>query len=315
MAARPPHVVAPPTDISVKPQLPYSLCLTAARFVRFPEVVDLFDGRTYQRLLIVKGKPLLLQVSQEGPPRRALLNVRLTGALAGHKAAREALHNVLARSLGAFTDVRPFYKAAVRDRILAGCQRRFEGLRIAGWPDAWEALVTTVLCQQVNLAFAYTLRARIVSEYGASANIGGETYRAFPLPEQLARAGVGDLRRLQLSQSKAETLRGLATTFAKGELSQAELDELPDEAVIDRLVQVKGVGTWTAETVLLRGLGRLDAFPAGDLGVVKYLAQGLLQRPAPASEKEMRSYAERWRPYRGFALVYAYAELNRRKAG
>jgi 3-methyladenine DNA glycosylase/8-oxoguanine DNA glycosylase len=84
--------------------------------------------------------------------------------------------------------------------------------------------------------------------------------------------------------------------------------------VIERLTAFRGIGRWTADTVLLRGLARRDAFPAGDLGVVKYLAQGLLGRRAPASESQMRAFAERWRPYRSYALVYAYAELSYRRA-
>ena len=64
----------------------------------------------------------------------------------------------------------------------------------------------------------------------------------------------------------------------------------------------------------MRGLARTDAFPGGDLGVVKYLAQGMLGKKEKATESEMRNFAERWRPYRGLALVYCYAELSRRQA-
>lgn len=85
--------------------------------------------------------------------------------------------------------------------------------------------------------------------------------------------------------------------------------------VVERLTSFRGVGRWTAEIALLRGLGRADIFPAGDLGVVKYLAQGLLGGKQKAKEDAMRRFAERWKPWRGLALVYGYAELNRRKAG
>ena len=81
---------------------------------------------------------------------------------------------------------------------------------------------------------------------------------------------------------------------------------------MERLTEIKGIGRWTAETALLRGLARADAFPAGDLGIVKYLAEGLFEHGRRATESEMRLYAERWRPWRGLALVYAWAELARR---
>ena len=79
------------------------------------------------------------------------------------------------------------------------------------------------------------------------------------------------------------------------------------------MTAIKGVGRWTAEIALLRGLGRADVFPGADLGVVKYVAMKLLGHRARVTEARMRRFAERWRPYRGLALVYAYAEIARRR--
>jgi len=297
------------------PPAPYSLKLTAARFSRFPEIVDLFDGRTYRRLLRVDSRPVLLTVRQPGAVSKPILDVRLEGEVARAPAARAAARFVIERALGATVDLRPFYRALRSDPVLAPSLSAFRGLGVAGWSDVWEALVTTVLCQQVNLKFAYDIRRELAAALGLSARIGGKTFHAFPPPERLAEESAGSLRRFRLSRSKAETIRRLARAFARGELSQAELEALPDAAVVERLTAIKGIGTWTAETVLLRGLGRLDAFPAGDLGVVKYLAQGLFARTGRATEAEMRRRAESWRPWRGLALVYAYAELARRREG
>jgi DNA-3-methyladenine glycosylase II len=166
-----------------------------------------------------------------------------------------------------------------------------------------------VLSQQVNLQFAYSIRRELVRAFGSRAKIGDGIFYSFPLPETIGRENATNLRGFRLSQGKAETLLRLAEAFASGRLSDAQLRTLSDEAVVEQLTSIKGIGRWTAETVLLRGLGRVDAFPAGDLGVVKYLARGLLHRDGPASEAEMREFAESWRPYRGLALVHAYAEL------
>ena len=113
------------------------------------------------------------------------------------------------------------------------------------------------------------------------------------------------------SFSKATTLARIARAFRSGALDEASLRALPDEEVVERLCALKGIGRWTAETALLRGLGRLDAFPAGDLGVVKYVAQGLLGRDGAVPESDMRAFSERWRPYRALALTYCWAELAR----
>jgi DNA-3-methyladenine glycosylase II len=115
-----------------------------------------------------------------------------------------------------------------------------------------------------------------------------------------------------MSANKIGTVARLASGFSSGELSEAEIAALPDETAIERLTSMKGIGRWTAETALLRGLARADAFPAGDLGIVKYLAEGVFEHGRRATESEMRLYAERWRPWRGLALVYTWAELAHR---
>jgi len=298
------------------PERPFSLALTAERYTRFPEVVDRFDGRAYRRLLPVGPGGVLLSVEQEGPASRAVLQIRLEGAQARSAKAAEAAGRVLQRSLGAATPVSPFYRAHRGDPVLGAPIRAFRGLRIAGVPSLWEALVTAVLAQQVNLKFAYDIRRELCLAYGRRARFGGEAYVAFPPPGPFATETLPRLRKFRLSRSKAVAIREIARAFESGELSEEILAPLSDEDAIARLVALRGVGRWTAEIGLLRGLGRTDIFPAGDLGVVKYLAQELLghAKTQKAKEEDMRRFAERWAPHRGLALVYGYAEINRRKA-
>ena len=191
---------------------------------------------------------------------------------------------------------------------------RFRGLRVLGAPDSWEALVTTVLSQQVNLTFAYSILRELVDRFGRRARIANSSWRAFPKPERIARESESSLRRFRLSSAKAGTLLRIARGFSNGELRDEELRKLPDDEVVERLTAIKGIGRWTAETTLMRGLGRPDAFPAGDLGIVKYLAQGLMGWSKPASESRMRDFSAGWRPHRSLALVYAYALLAARRA-
>jgi DNA-3-methyladenine glycosylase II len=304
------------TRFRIVPRRPYSLALTASRYARFPEVVDRFDGKTYRRLLLPGAgrEAASLSVSQRGGPDRAVLEVTLEGPGAGSPAAASAARRLVERSLGAGTDVAAFYRACAADPLLAASIRDFRGLRVAGFPSLWEALVTAILCQQVNLRFAYDIRREMALALGRRARVAGAVHVGFPSPESVARLTPRELRRFRLSRNKAAAIRGLAQAFAGGVLAEASLAALPDEAAIEALTAFGGVGRWTAEIALLRGLGRTDIFPAGDLGVVKYLAIGLLGKAARVKEEEMRRFAERWKPHRTFALVYAYAELARREA-
>jgi DNA-3-methyladenine glycosylase II len=299
---------------SYAPRGPYSLAETASRFTRWPETVDRFDGTSYRRLLSVGRAVVLLQVRQIGTTARARLRVTLEGEDARSPAAHAAALRMVEIGLGAGLDTRAFYRAFREDPLIAEALRHSRGLRIAGAASLWEAMVTAVLSQQVNLVFAYDIRREMAVAFGRKARLAGETFIAFPEPRRIARETESALRRFRLSRAKAATLRRLAEAFASGDLSEAEIARLSDEEAIERLTAIKGVGRWTAEIGLLRGLGRTDVFPGGDLGVVKYVAMELLGHRARVTEKRMRRFADRWRPHRGLALVYAYAEIGRRRA-
>ena len=299
---------------TVVPELPYSLALTAERYTRFPERVDRFDGATYRRFLPVGRRGVVLSVTQTGATGRAVLDVTLAGAEARSPAAQAAARRVVAGALGAAQPVRGFYRACAEDPVLGAAIRDFRGLRVAGLPSLWEALVTAILAQQVNLFFAYDIRRELTETFGRTARFDGETFHAFPSPKAFGGETPARMRRFRLSDAKAKAILGLAEGFAGGALAEDAIAALDDEAAIERLTAFRGVGRWTAEIGLLRGLARPDIFPAGDLGVVKYLAQGLLGHRVKAKEDAMRRFAERWSPWRSLALVYGYAELNRRKA-
>jgi DNA-3-methyladenine glycosylase II len=298
----------------VVPERPYSLALTAERYRRFPEKVDRFDGATYRRLLPVGRRGVLLSVAQSGGPGRAALAVTLAGAEAGSPAAQAAAERVVAGALGAAQPVRGFYGGFGDDPVIGAAIRDFRGLRVAGYPSLWEALVTAILAQQVNLFFAYDIRRELTETFGRKARFDGEAFHAFPTPASFGAETPARLRRFRLSDAKAKAILGLAEGFAGRGLVEDEIAALDDEAAIERLTAFRGIGRWTAEIGLLRGLARPDIFPAGDLGVVKYLAQGLLGHRVKAKEDAMRRLAERWSPWRSLALVYGYAELNRRRA-
>ena len=300
---------------TLTPLPPYSLALTATRFARFKdEIVDRVQPKGYQRLLAVDGQLALATVTDEGTTAKPLLRVELQG-IRKTDLDRPEFAAQLCHILCTDLDLKPFYRLARTDNLLAPMVTRFRGLKLTASPTVFEALVTAVLSQQVNLTFAFSIKKELVETFGYTWSVNGEPYYAFPEPERFAGETEERLRRFRLSGAKAGTLVRLGQAFASGALTQEGLASLPDEGVVQCLMQIKGVGRWTAETCLMRGLARADAFPGGDLGVIKYLAQGLLGKTEQSTEGEMRTFAERWRPYRGLALLYCYAELMRRRGG
>ena len=201
------------------------------------------------------------------------------------------------------------------DPVLAPLLERFGGLRIVRAPDLYEALLVAVVGQQVSVPAAQSVRRRLMYNLGtavmASSPPAGEEHHLYPTPQQLLEAGDTALRAQGVSRQKSAYLLEIADRAAAGELDRAAFATLSDEDAIERLCEIKGVGRWTAEIVMMRGLGRPDVFAAGDLGLQVAVQEtlGLRERP---SEKSLRTIAERWRGWRSYAAFYLWMTLQSR---
>lgn len=200
-------------------------------------------------------------------------------------------------------DARPDAVAAHlgRDPLLASSLRRRPGLRVTGTLDGFDAAVRVVLGQQVSVAAATTVAGRVARALGEPIETPFPGIDRLPAtPARVAAAGEDLLAGLGMPGARARTLGALATEVAEGRL-RLERGAEP-EAVRDALLALPGVGPWTAEVVAMRALGAPDAFPAGDLGVLRALGT--------RSEREAEARAERWRPWRAYATVHLWASLS-----
>ena len=195
-------------------------------------------------------------------------------------------------------DADPGQIAAVlqADPLLGDLVRARPGLRVPGCVDPAELAIRTVLGQQVSLAAARTLTARLVDLLGEPTSCG---LRAFPAPEALVGAGPDVLRRIGLTSARARTLAGLAEALAGGLDLSGGCDRVASRR---ELGAVPGVGPWTVEYVALRAMGDPDAFPAHDL-VLRQALGGM-------SAAEAIRRAEVWRPWRGYAAQHLWTSRS-----
>lgn len=263
-------------EFSLEPAPPFRLDLTAwALRRRAHNAIDRWDGRAYRRAVALGGRAVEVAAFQAGPPQAP----RLTVAVAG-----------------------PGLEAGERNALAGALERlaaRFSGVKPPRFPTVFESLVNGIACQQLSLTVGIVLLNRLAERFGLPA---GEA-RAFPRPEDLAGQAPERLRALGFSRQKARALRELADDAAEGRVDLEGIAALDDEAAKKRLLELRGVGRWTAEYVLLRGLGRINVFPGDDVGARKRLAQWL-DLPGPLDYAGVRRAVARWQPYAGMAYFH-----------
>ena len=159
--------------------------------------------------------------------------------------------------------------------------------------DLWSALVQQVIGQQLSLAAAGSIRARLAALHDGR----------LPTPAELLAIDDDALRGVGLSRAKAVYLHDLAARLVDGRLDLERLRAMDDDAARDELTQVKGVGRFTADGVLLLALRRKDVWPAGDLAL-RRAAAGVWGLDGRLSLVEVDALGERFRPWRTLAAVY-----------
>lgn len=294
------------SSLVLEPTAPFRLDLTVWALRRRAEnVVDRWDPvtGTYLRTFHTDAGPVDVEVTQVAPAARPSLHVRLRGAGAPLLRTRHEVASTLERSLGLAVDLAPFHALAAGDPVLGPLVERFRGVRPPRFHTWTESLTAAVSCQQLSLAVGITLLNRLAERYGERGPSGSV---AFPTAAALAAASPADLRAMGYSNRKAEAIVDLARTICDGELPTDRLEHEGDDVVRARLCELHGIGRWSAEYVMLRGLGRVAVFPGDDVGAQNKLRRwfGLGDRP---DHDRVRELLRRWDPYAG--LVYFHLLL------
>jgi DNA-3-methyladenine glycosylase II len=292
-------------DVSFVAPGPLDMGATLSRFHLWGEdpANRLSDG-VFRRAIKWGGRWRGYELRWQGGPDAARLTVSVPGAR--RAAVVDAAVAEVRHVCGLDLDLPAFYRAAARDPILGGLAAQLHGLRPTLSPGPFEMLVGSVCAQQVNLTFAFTVRARLIRRFGEALLVGGQAVYAFPEPSVLAGADVSELRGMQLTTKKAEYVVGLARLVASSELDLDGLAARSNDEVIERLTQVRGFGRWSAEWFLARCLGRGDVCAAGDLAVRRAF-EHFYGRGRPSSERAIRRRAARWGAHQNLAVHYLLA--------
>jgi AraC family transcriptional regulator of adaptative response / DNA-3-methyladenine glycosylase II len=258
-------------------------------------------GARYVRSVTLEGAPGELHrgwFAVAPAPAHAVLDVEVSESLL------PVLTPLLARIRRVFDlDANPLVIDAHLqcDAALRPLLARRPGLRVPGGFDGFELALRAVLGQQISVKAATTLFGRFAATFGEPAvtPFAALTLHS-PSADRIAAAGTARIAALGLTRQRAATVWTLARAVAAGDVTFAA--GVPPETVLESLRALPGIGPWTAQYVAMRALGVTDAFPSGDLGLMKALR---LDKPARLVER-----AERWRPWRAYAALHLWTELS-----
>jgi AraC family transcriptional regulator of adaptative response / DNA-3-methyladenine glycosylase II len=250
--------------------------------------VEFVDADSYRRTIAFNGCSGTLRVALE--ETNSALRVQIS--LADPRWLFQIIEKVR-RLFDLTADPREISAHLVRDPMLAERVAKIPGLRIPGSWDGFELAVRAILGQQISVAGASTLAGRLVERFGVEIRDPAPLTHLFPKAAQLAKA---NLEQIGLPKARAETIRTLARHVADGRIG---FDSVQDtEEFRARLLEIPGIGDWTAQYIAMRALNDTDAFPSGDLGLMRAMSLN--------TAREISRRAEAWRPWRAYAAMYLW---------
>jgi DNA-3-methyladenine glycosylase II len=285
----------------IKTPREFSYEYSLAFLTRSPkELMHVVNGKAVRKVVKVSGAAVLFEVN-DGLEVQILTDNPPPGAI-------EYVKNYVSEWFDLDTDLKPFYSLAGKDAVLGSIVKKFHGYRIMGQPDLFESLVWAVLGQQINVAFAYSIKQRFVEKYGERFEHNGHVYYLFPTPERVAAINPEELIPLQFSRQKSAYTIGIAKAFVDKQVSRDMFHGRPLAEAKEELMKLKGIGNWTANYALMRTFRYPDAFPLEDVALHKALRIQMNMRKKPTLDRVKKIF-RKYKGWEAYATLYLWKSL------
>jgi 3-methyladenine DNA glycosylase/8-oxoguanine DNA glycosylase len=280
---------------------PFHLEATVRVLQRRPSnAVDIWDHGRYLRLLALPEGLALVEVENTGTIAEPDVCFCIRAGNAP-SATRLRAEETVRKMLGLDVDPAPLQHVAEAERAFRDTALALRGMRPPRFSGLFEAFASVVPFQQLSMEAGVAIMTRLVAAFGEQIEHDGRRFYAFPTAAAIAAARLAPLRACGLSARKAQTLRDLARAVETGALREDQLSAMSTPAALGALTALPGIGPWSASLVLLRGLGRIDVFPPGDVGAMRGLR--ILMRRGP--QAPLVHVIERFGEYRGYLYFFA----------
>ena len=298
------------TTIEIKPIAPYNFELTAGTrsYFKGSYILDHLGIPNYRRLLQLSNKLILCTVTSIGTVNDPKLSIVLTGNQLDADETHSATEQVR-RILGCDQDLSQFYDLVAEDEVMSRVVKQLWGLHIPLASSIFESFILAILGQQIANNVATIIRQEFIEAYGTKLSVLGDTFYCFPTPDVISDLTISQLRKLKLSERKAEYVIGIAKSALDHVNGINTYEHLSDKDVIERCVNLRGIGHWTANWVMVNGLGRFNGFPSGDLALQRIISESYFSG-VPQNAHTIDLFSQRWSPWRTYATTYLFAALR-----
>jgi DNA-3-methyladenine glycosylase II len=285
--------------LKITPKSPFNFELSAKIFSNGDPQIQRYEKGSYWQLIWLNNKLVLITVRSLGSVDKPELSVSLKPDNELNKKDNVIARKILTSIFNLDFDLRYFYE----DRIMSKLTLKLCGLNSPTTPTFFEAIVSSIIEQQISLKATRSIETRMIKEFGDMLQLDGKTYYSFPTPETISNLEREDLRGSGLSFRKAEYVIGLSKSIEENNLDLNELKTKNTSEIISELLKIRGIGVWTAELAVIRGLHRLVALPADDIGLRKVVSH-YYNNDKPVSADELRRIAKGWGKWSGLAAFY-----------
>ncbi len=289
--------------LKIYPQSPYNFELSAKIFSNGDPQIERYEKGSFWQLIWLHNNLVLITVRSMGSIDQPELSVSIKPDTELNSEDLVLARQKVCSIFNLDFNLRYFYDDMKDDRILSKLIPKLRGLNSPTTPTFFEAIVSSIIEQQISLKAARSIENKMIKKFGNTLKLEGATYYSFPTPQTLSKLEREDLRGSGLSFRKAEYVIGLSKCIEDNKLDINKLKTKNTSEIIQELLKVRGIGFWTAELAVIRGLHRLVALPADDIGLRRVVSH-YYKNDKPISSDELRIIAKDWGKWSGLVAFY-----------
>ncbi len=283
---------------------PFNFDLTAQIFQSGDKQIRTYANGQFTQVLKLNGKLTIVKLASKGTIEQPKITVELKSnspiTLQDRQKAEEAVKFIFNLDF----DLSAFYIEVKNEQTMYHITQQLYGLKNPTTATVYEALVDSIVEQQISIKVAHTIEERLIKKFGEILTLDDESFYAYPTPQNIVCASLEGIRNCGLSQRKAEYIQEAAKLIVNGKLDLEQLKSCKSpEEIIAELDEIRGIGIWTAELTMLRGMQKLDALPADDFGIRRVISRYYCGGK-PIKTAEALEIAKSWGKWKGLAAFY-----------